>query len=133
MNNFYTSVVEFRQTFSSVVETHPYECGWADEAIFFVELHEPAEGTCVGLRVQLSPDGIRWMDEGTAFEVTDTAFAGMSNEYHIEVPGLGDFAVFAQNRGAAILQPGDAVTLSWHPEHAFGLDGADDVDAGEDA
>lgn len=75
MNNFYTSVVEFRQTFSSVVETHPYECGWADEAIFFVELHEPAEGTCVGLRVQLSPDGIRWMDEGTAFEVTDTAFA----------------------------------------------------------
>ncbi|WP_413229380.1 TOBE domain-containing protein [Gulosibacter sediminis] len=65
--------------------------------------------------------------------VTDTAFAGMSNEYHVEVPGLGDFAVFAQNRGAAILQPGDAVTLSWHPEHAFGLDGADDVDAGEES
>jgi spermidine/putrescine transport system ATP-binding protein len=65
--------------------------------------------------------------------VTDTAFAGMSNEYHVEVPGLGDFAVFAQNRGAAILQPGDAVKLSWHPEHAFGLDGAEDADAGEES
>lgn len=65
--------------------------------------------------------------------VTDTSFSGMSNEYHVEVPGLGDFAVFAQNRGAAMLQPGDAVTLSWSPEHAFGLDGDEDLAAGEES
>jgi spermidine/putrescine transport system ATP-binding protein len=65
--------------------------------------------------------------------VTDTAFAGMSNEYRVEVPGLGNFSVFAQNRGAATLRPGDAVTLSWSPEHAFGLDGREDAEAGEGA
>ena len=68
--------------------------------------------------------------EGT---VTDTSFSGMSNEYHVEVPGLGDFSVFAQNRGTSVLRPGDAVTLSWHSEHAFGLDGNDDADAGEES
>ena len=79
MNNFYTSVIELRQGFTSAIETHPYECGWADEAIFFVEVHEAAAGTRVALRVQVSPDGIRWLDEGTAFEVADGAFARVSH------------------------------------------------------
>jgi hypothetical protein len=74
MKQFSTSVVELRQDFAAGIETHPFECGWADEAIFFVEVHDAAPGTVVRLRVQLSPDGIRWIDEGSAVDVVDTAF-----------------------------------------------------------
>lgn len=78
MKNFYTAVVELRQEFASIIETHPYECGWADEAIFFVETNSAA-GAIVSLRVQLSADGIRWIDEGTRIEVSDTAFARITH------------------------------------------------------
>lgn len=45
------------------------ECGWASEAIFFLIVEE-VEGTHTRLdvQVQLSPDGINWIDEGKAFE-----------------------------------------------------------------
>lgn len=74
MKHFSTSVVELREDFAGGIETHPFECGWADEAIFFIEVHDPAPGTTVSLRVQLSPDGIRWLDEGATVDVVDTAF-----------------------------------------------------------
>ncbi|TCP56657.1 hypothetical protein EV191_101602 [Tamaricihabitans halophyticus] len=74
MKNFYTSVVELRQRFDAAVETHPYECGWADEAIFFVETHDFSPGSRLTLRVQLSPDGIRWLDEGSELDITCTGF-----------------------------------------------------------
>ncbi|MFT4256036.1 MAG: hypothetical protein QM599_03635 [Pseudoxanthomonas sp.] len=73
MKTFATSVVELRQRFEQTVETHPFECGWADEAIVFVEAHDAAPGDVVTLRVQLSPDGIRWIDEGTVLRVTEHA------------------------------------------------------------
>ncbi|MFE7509159.1 hypothetical protein [Promicromonospora sp. NPDC057488] len=79
MRTFYTSVIELRQPFDHAIETHPYECGWADEAIFFVELHDPEPGTGVELRVQVSPDGIRWVDEGTVLATTSTTFARVSH------------------------------------------------------
>ena len=79
MKTFSTSVVELRQTFDSTIETHPYECGWADEAIFFVEIHDSAPDVRVTLRVQLSADGIRWIDEGTVLEVGDVAYARVSH------------------------------------------------------
>ncbi|MDR5699256.1 hypothetical protein [Agromyces aerolatus] len=74
MKHFSTSVVELRQDFASAIETHPFECGWAEEAIFFVEVHDASPGTTITLRVQLSPDGIRWLDEGTTLAVADSAF-----------------------------------------------------------
>ncbi|MBK1787903.1 hypothetical protein [Prauserella cavernicola] len=79
MKTFYTSVVELRQRFDTAVETHPYECGWADEAIFFVETHDLTPGTRLALRVQVSPDGIRWLDEGTELELTDTGFVRVAH------------------------------------------------------
>ena len=78
MKTFYTSVVELRQEFDGAIETHPYECGWADEALFFVELHDAAPGETVSLRVQLSPDGIRWLDEGSEIRTGGSAFARVS-------------------------------------------------------
>lgn len=79
MRTFATTVVELRQRFEQTIETHPYECGWADEAIVFVEPHDTAPGDVVTLRVQLSPDGIRWIDEGTVLRVTEHAMARLSH------------------------------------------------------
>jgi hypothetical protein len=74
MNQFHTSVVELRQPFTSTVETHPFEAGWANEAIFFVTTESGTLPTTqVDLRVQISPDGIRWLDEGTVMTLTGNA------------------------------------------------------------
>ncbi len=68
----YTAIVERSQGLSHQFATEPYECGWASEAIFFVRTLE-TEGDIAGaiLRVQISPDGIRWRDEGTSLTLTD--------------------------------------------------------------
>lgn len=79
MKTFATTVVELRQRFEKTIETHPFECGWADEAIVFIESHDPAPDVVVTLRVQLSPDGIRWIDEGTVLRVTDNAMARLTH------------------------------------------------------
>ncbi len=44
--------------------TEPYECGWAREAVLFVRALE-AQGPPGAARIQLSPDGMNWTDEGT--------------------------------------------------------------------
>jgi hypothetical protein len=64
MKQFATSVVELRQPVTGELQTHPFEAGWADEAMFFVELEAPSTTTVV-CRAQLSPDGIRWVNEGS--------------------------------------------------------------------
>ena len=63
----YTAIVERSEALRGSFATEPYECGWAGEAIFFVRILEQTgnvEG--VTLQVQISPDGIRWCDEGTS-------------------------------------------------------------------
>ena len=71
MRSFYTSVVELRQPFTGEVASEPYECGWADEAIFFITVEEEgAEFDKIDLEVQISADGIRWASEGTQAQLT---------------------------------------------------------------
>lgn len=71
MRSFYTSVVELRQPFKRVIASEPYECGWADEAIFFITAEkEGTEFDEIDLQVQISADGIRWVDEGTRARLT---------------------------------------------------------------
>ena len=68
----YTAVIERNRFIEGEWATEPYECGWASEAIFFVrklEASGPVEG--MQLRVQISPDGMRWCDEGTTLILTD--------------------------------------------------------------
>lgn len=79
MKTFASSVIELRQLFEDEVVSHPFECGWADEALFFVDLHDPADGTSLDLRVQLSADGIRWLDEGTRITTSGSAFARVTH------------------------------------------------------
>lgn len=73
IRNFNTVVLERLKYFDQGFATEPYEVGWASEAIFFIRVHE-IEGTGVrmGAMVQISVDGIEWVDEGTSFEaITD--------------------------------------------------------------
>ncbi|MDR7420699.1 MAG: hypothetical protein QN178_17525 [Armatimonadota bacterium] len=67
MRHIHTAVLERNGVFSEDFATEPYEAGWAEEAIFFVRVDavEGAEPRLSG-SVQISPDGIAWLDEGTS-------------------------------------------------------------------
>ncbi len=67
MKKIHTAVLERVGHFSGDFATEPYEAGWADEAIFFVKI-DAIEGTEAVLngRVQISHDGMTWIDEGTS-------------------------------------------------------------------
>ncbi len=62
-----------RQSQSAVIErgfvlegdshaTEPFEVAWAGEARWFAQFYTPAPGTTVSFQVQISPDGLHWMD-----------------------------------------------------------------------
>ncbi len=52
--------------------TEPYECGWAREAIVFVRaLATPSLPSGTLARVQVSPDGMHWADEGTTLALPE--------------------------------------------------------------
>jgi hypothetical protein len=68
----HTATIARSELWQGEVFTEPYEAGWAHEAIFFVRALEasgPLQGVCA--QVQISPDGIHWVDEGTAFALPE--------------------------------------------------------------
>ena len=75
MRNAYTAVLARGELWENSAHTEPYEAAWASEAIFFVRVME-AQGTGKALaRVQISPDGMHWVDEGTEFSIAGQAEA----------------------------------------------------------
>ena len=55
-------------------------------------------------------------------QIKDIRFTGVSNQYLIEVPNLGDIIVFAQNVGISpVVELGEKVWISFKVEHTFGL------------
>ena len=55
-------------------------------------------------------------------EIKDIRFTGVSNQYLIEIPNVGDVTVFAQNVGKSpVVELGAQVWVSWKIEHSFGL------------
>ncbi|MEV6105768.1 ABC transporter ATP-binding protein [Streptomyces sp. NPDC051940] len=62
--------------------------------------------------------------------VVDTSFTGVSTQYVVNSPWCPELAVFAQNVERDRFAPGTEVVLHWDPEHTFGLDGHQDIDAG---
>ena len=55
-------------------------------------------------------------------EIKDIRFTGVSNQYLIEIPNVGDVTVFAQNVGISpVVELGEKVWVSFKVEHAFGL------------
>ena len=70
MRRSHTAVIERNRAWSGRFETEPYEAAWASEAVFYVRVME-AENPVPGInaRVQISPDGMHWCDEGTEVEL----------------------------------------------------------------
>lgn len=65
MRNSSMIVLERLKDMEGEFATEPYEAGWASEAIFFVRVEEPSPSDAtVRSTVQLSADGINWVDEG---------------------------------------------------------------------
>ncbi|WP_417012617.1 DUF6385 domain-containing protein [Alistipes sp.] len=66
MRLFNASHLEVKDDFDKDFQTNPYECGWASECIFFVTV-ERLSGRSPRLvgEVEISPDGINWVKEGT--------------------------------------------------------------------
>jgi spermidine/putrescine transport system ATP-binding protein len=55
-------------------------------------------------------------------EIIDIRFTGVSNQYLIDIPNLGEVTVFAQNVGKSpVTELGAKVWVSWKVEHTFGL------------
>ena len=55
-------------------------------------------------------------------EIIDIRFTGVSNQYLIEIPAIGNVTVFAQNVGKSpVVELGAKVWVSWKVEHSFGL------------
>lgn len=66
--------------------------------------------------------------------VTDASFIGVATYYLVRLPWGQELTVVQQNDGTPPLPPGEPVTVTWMPEHGFGLDAAQDEHAGaEDA
>ena len=71
MRNTYTAVLARGELWQDEVATEPYEAAWAGEAVFFVrvtEVHGGAPLQAEG-RVQISPDGMHWVDEGASLMI----------------------------------------------------------------
>jgi spermidine/putrescine transport system ATP-binding protein len=82
--------------------------GVRPEKAFFHEDAEPAANT-----------GLNVVGPG---EIIDIRFTGVSNQYLIDIPNLGEVTVFAQNIGKSpVTELGAKVWVSWKVEHSFGL------------
>jgi spermidine/putrescine transport system ATP-binding protein len=55
-------------------------------------------------------------------EIIDIRFTGVSNQYLIDIPNVGEVTVFAQNIGKSPeVELGAQVYVSWKVEHSYGL------------
>lgn len=68
MKHFQASAVERRIWVDSELTSHPMEAGWAGEALFFLIVEEVEGDARLSVAVQLSADGIHWVNEGTWFD-----------------------------------------------------------------
>lgn len=70
----FTAVLARNESWTGEVATEPYECAWAGEVIVFVRaLGVRGAPRGARARVQISPDGIHWVDEGTSFAMPTKA------------------------------------------------------------
>jgi hypothetical protein len=65
-----TAIVARNEEWRGFGASEPYECGWAREALVFLrtlKVNGMPPGTKA--RVEISPDGMRWLDSGTSFDL----------------------------------------------------------------
>jgi spermidine/putrescine transport system ATP-binding protein len=64
-------------------------------------------------------------------KIADASFIGVSTQYVVDSPAGTALQVYVQNVDRdARLAPGAEVVLHWNPAHTFGLDAAQDIQAG---
>jgi hypothetical protein len=70
----HTAVVARNETWQGACATEPYEAGWASEAIvWFRALDLTGHMAGTEARIEISPDGMRWADEGSRVKLPDQA------------------------------------------------------------
>ena len=68
MRHFTTAVLERHTQLSGRFDSEPFETAWASEALFFIRIEDiVGENPMLRAKVQISSDGINWIDEGTTF------------------------------------------------------------------
>ena len=104
MKQFYTVVLDRLASFSGRLDSEPYETGWADELIAFVRVHEKAQCTALRAWLQISPDGIEWIDEFCEWRVYESRREALdlSNGPHRCAASACNRASF-EARGEAVL------------------------------
>lgn len=73
MRQSQSAVLERGVELADTHETEPFETAWAGEARWYVQFLRPAEGTEVEIRVQISPDGLNWIDHEDVAPVVSEA------------------------------------------------------------
>ena len=76
--------------------SEPYEAGWASEATVFAD--GIAGDFAAAIRVQISPDGLKWFDEGTLLDLPADGSGAFARVKHFgnwlrlraDVPDSGD-------------------------------------------
>ena len=64
-----TAIVARNDKWSGSAASEPYEAGWAREAVIFVRALEAPVGPMPIAQVEISPDGMNWMREGTTVQL----------------------------------------------------------------
>lgn len=78
MRQSQSAVLERGVDLADTHDTEPFEVAWAGEARWYVHFLRPAAGTTVEFRVQISPDGLNWIDHEAIAPVTAEAAGFLS-------------------------------------------------------
>ena len=70
-----SAVVARNETWRGRAATEPYEAGWAREAVVFVRALKDPVGALPEARLEISPDGMHWVEEGTRLQLPEAADA----------------------------------------------------------
>ena len=60
-----TAILARNEDWTGTAATEPFEAGWAREAVLFVRALKDPHGPQPDAVIEMSPDGIRWIDEGS--------------------------------------------------------------------
>jgi len=93
MKKFNDSHLEVKKFFSGAFETHPYEVGWAEEAIFFVMVEKIKDDPTLKAQVQMSQDGVHWASDGSV----PFLFKGLGLHIIKVQPNFGNYLRLAIN------------------------------------
>jgi len=70
VQTIHTSVLTRRTTIASDFATLPHEAGWANEAVFFVQVE--GDHPALSIASEISPDGIAWAALPAGYRLPET-------------------------------------------------------------